>query len=624
MEKIGSAFAFLALSLFLQATAARAQEVNASVDSARVEVGDSFTYTVSVSSSEMVRMGEPSLPPLEDMNVVGTSAGSETRSQIVTTPQGPRMSVQQIQRFNFNIVPQTLGKKTISGTKISVNGQTLSAPPVTVEVVPRGTLPSRPKPNASQGFTDPFDSFDEAFNQLLRRNQNRVRQLPMRGEDFFIGVQTDKDAVYVGEKLVVTYYLYTNGQVTDIDTLNYPVLDGFWKEDIEVATHLNFEPVDVNGDVYNRALLASYALYPLHDGILAMDSYQAKVGLLGRSGKVTNTRQSDPKKVFVQALPNPKPTGFLGVTGQFQVQAEVKDRNILQGQPFQFRLRFDGDGNAKAIKAPELDLPQGLKIYSVTDEAQFFRNGSSFKSFNYFIVASEPGQFTIPSQSAYYFDPNKKEYVELQSRPVSVQVMPSAGAPVVPQQGLATAPNPEANPEVEPEKWQPAVLASNPGWSLPNPPAAVWWGLYILSFLVLGVRGHRAFGLGQRKRSLQILVQRRVKELRKYAQKEDFRAVGAAVVNTTSFLLGQMSGVGGGGEQIDQLLSKCPPSVQREMAGELKNLMEGSQALSFAPVEVLSQYKQRDALKAFADRVERAWLKCLELGFQDEEVGPRS
>src|SRR5690606_24688742 len=160
------------------------------------------------------------------------------------------------------------------------------------------------KPNASQGFTDPFDSFDEAFNQLLRRNQNRVRQLPMRGEDFFIGVQTDKDAVYVGEKLVVTYYLYTNGQVTDIDTLNYPVLDGFWKEDIEVATHLNFEPVDVNGDVYNRALLASYALFPLHDGILEMDTYQAKVGLIGRSGKVTNTRQSEPKKIFVQALPS--------------------------------------------------------------------------------------------------------------------------------------------------------------------------------------------------------------------------------------------------------------------------------------------------------------------------------
>src|SRR5690606_15362474 len=120
----------------------------------------------------------------------------------------------------------------------------------------------------------------------------------------------------------------------------------------------------------------------LHDGILEMDTYQAKVGLIGRSGKVTNTRQSEPKKIFVQALPSPQPAGFLGVTGQFQVKAEVKDRNLLQGQPFQVEVRFDGDGNSKAIKAPELNLPKDLRVYSVTDEAQFFRNGTSFKSFN--------------------------------------------------------------------------------------------------------------------------------------------------------------------------------------------------------------------------------------------------
>ena len=37
----------------------------------------------------------------------------------------------------------------------------------------------------------------------------------------------------MGEQVTANFYLVTRGQVRDIDTLRYPDLKGFWKEDLE-------------------------------------------------------------------------------------------------------------------------------------------------------------------------------------------------------------------------------------------------------------------------------------------------------------------------------------------------------------------------------------------------------
>ena len=79
-------------------------------------------------------------------------------------------------------------------------------------------------------------------------------------------MDVDKKRAYVGEQITANIYLYTRGQIRDIDTLKYPSLKGFWKEDLDLATRLNFESVEVSGVLYQRALLVSYALFPIKAG----------------------------------------------------------------------------------------------------------------------------------------------------------------------------------------------------------------------------------------------------------------------------------------------------------------------------------------------------------------------
>ena len=49
---------------------------------------------------------------------------------------------------------------------------------------------------------------------------------------FFIQAEVDKSEAYVGEQVTASWYLYTRGMIRDLDTLKYPALKGFWKEDI--------------------------------------------------------------------------------------------------------------------------------------------------------------------------------------------------------------------------------------------------------------------------------------------------------------------------------------------------------------------------------------------------------
>ena len=116
----------------------------------------------------------------------------------------------------------------------------------------------------------------EASGRPLPQGPSQDRADVDGGELFFIDVEVDKNQVYEGEQVTATYYIYSRGRVTEIDTLKYPTLAGFWKEDIELATRLNFRPTIINGIRYNRALLASYALFPIKAGKAVIDPYKAK------------------------------------------------------------------------------------------------------------------------------------------------------------------------------------------------------------------------------------------------------------------------------------------------------------------------------------------------------------
>jgi hypothetical protein len=616
-------------------------EVTATVDRNALNPGDTLTLNVSVVYSGDVSVGQPTLPTLSDFDVLNQWTSQETRATLVTTPSGPQFKTVKSTDYNFLLQPNRLGDLKIGGVEVVVDGKAHMTKPITVKVAkgagaarPNRQQPQRgvvPPPDTNQEDEDPADAL---FNQLLqgvRRQQQPggSRTLPMNPNDaFFVQLDADKTEAYVGEQITASFYLYTRGIIRDLDTLKYPTLRGFWKEDIEIATQLNFQSEVVNGLPYKKALLTSYALFPIKDGSATIDSYQAKASViasvdplsgLGFGKAYTYTKVSTPLKITIKPLPTEgRPADFSGAVGDFTVSTRVEDKNIVANQPFTLKIRFEGKGNAKTIELPPFTPPDGLEIYNTTAEAKFFRTGTSYKDFSILLIPRREGDFLIPPLSASVFDPSKKRYVTHSTEQVRVHVGPAAaGGPQTPNQNLSALES-DSKPKVDSAPLiQPEYRAS----FTPSLGQELLWaalGLTGVGALLLW-RAKIEFGWGEKKKTIERQWKVRLKKVEAKIEQGNWRGVGVEMTNAVYFVLGEISGEGGAHVELEKMLMKSPPSVRRELGGAIRRQMETFQILSFAPDGVVGDLKKPEILRGHVNEMKKLMEQTVSLAMSSEQ-----
>jgi hypothetical protein len=621
-------------TVFLPGLAWANTEVSATVDRNAMSPQDTLVFTINIDSGDEIDAGEPTLPNLTDFEVLNRWTSQEARAMFVTTPKGPQFKTVRSSKYNYMLQPRREGQLTIGAAEVVVDGKAFRTKPITVRVgqglgggvaQPRGAPPAGIVP--PPGFGD--DEEDDLFSQLLRRHMppsGGSRTLPINpNEAFFVQVETDKTDVFVNEQVTVSWYLYTRGQIRDLDTLKYPALKGFWKEDIEIATHLNFTQEVVNGIPYKKALLASFALFPIKDGKSEIDSYTAKCsvitaddpfGAFGNSKVYTFTKSSQPVKINVRPLPSEgRPADFTGAVGDFQVSTRVDDRNIVAHQPFTFRVRFEGQGNAKLIEIPPFQVPDGMELYETQNDAKFFRTGTSYKEFQILLIPRRDGEFVLPPISASIFDPKQKKYVTKTTEPVRIRVNPGQAPTSDKSQSLSI----EGESKKEKKPAVPFEPRLDMEWrSGSKVTSAQEVAGYALGFGLVGLtllwRARVEFGWGQKKKDLTRRLKARMKRVHQLIDKGDWRAVGVEMTNAVYFILGEISGEGGANVELEKLLLKAPPSVRRELAEPLQKQMEVFQILSFAPEAAVGKLKEPAELKRVVGEMEALIEKAVALG----------
>lgn len=621
--------------------------VTAEVDREQMDPGDLVTFSVNVSTDEEVEMSGPILPSLSEFTVIKQGSSMGARSNIVLGPSGPEYVTRVVHTYEYVLQPVREGTLTIGPVEITVGGRRFTTKSQTVRVFAGGSgqAPRLRGGGSAQGGRGsqpvlppgfPQESFDEddLFQQLLRRQGILPPQGGYRGEprnpneSFFVQVEVDKTSVYQDEQVTASWYLYTRGQIRDLDTLKYPALRGFWKEDIEIATQLNFQQEVINGVPYRKALLATFALFPIKPGVSVIDEYKVRCSIfdsmdafLGTGRTHQYTKSSMPVKIHVKALPKEgQPADFSGAVGNYQVSARVDDPNVAVGEPFSLRIRFEGKGNAKRIDLPPIDLPDNLELHETQQDAKFFRTGTSYRDFTLLLVPKQEGELTIPSISASIFDPTQEKYVQVSTQPITVRAIRGAGTTAAPRRvgdGKAAE---------KPHVFEPqVVLDYNAGhaWSQQRQAATLGGGL-LLVIVILLVQARSELGWGQRKRDLSRRLQTRFRKVNERASVKDWRGVGVEITNTVYFVLGEVSGQGGATVELEKLMLQAPPSVRREIAEPVLKLMDSFQALSFAPDEVVGDLRSPERVKTLVSEMQALLEKAVSLGLSAERGGEPS
>lgn len=593
-----------------------AVKVEASFEAPVVHPSEVIRYFISVQSDQGFEAMPPDLRGLADFSVLSNSESNSKSSTLVMNGQSPQFQTQIEKRFIFELEAKRTGTLKIAGIEVEVGTERIKVPEAVVRVDPahRGQAPP--------AFpSDSGDEIDDLFSQLLQRGLGqRPRSLPGQGartlpqnpdEAFFIQVETDKTEAFVGEQVTVSFYLYTTGLVRDLDTLKYPSLRGFWKEDIEIATHLNYQSEVVNGIAYKKALLASFALFPIKEGTAEVDSYKAKCTVLpgdpfGSFGKAyTFTKASLPIKIKVKPLPTESmPPDFIGTVGDFQVSSRVDDRQPIQHQPFPLKIRFEGRGNAKLVELPSFNAPDGLELYDTQKEARFYSNGLSFKEFTLLLIPRRSGEFTIPSLTVSVFDPATARFLSRKTEPIVLNVIQGAIGSSQAQQyggGAVLKPDESSGAEAESE-WVPVQrpldrASSQSGDFLRSGLFLLWLypGAAALSVLVWLY----FWQISRRTELLRVRIERKMKVFEGALQSKDVRMIGSEALNLLAIVLSALAGSRMLDRELRKLVTALPPAVTAELGADLQRFIEQAEKYAFSQTERLNAVSAEET-QAFA------------------------
>lgn len=431
MARTGSA---LVIALIASASAF-AEEPSITMQADRDRVGTEDTFRVEIVVANAPGNSTLSLPASDDFEVLGNAQSSQMSYSVGPGGVG---AVTHVQKHTLTLRANRSGKLTIPPAVLRTPGGNFTTRAVKIEVVPgrlqveRNTR--RPPPNANPfGLPPGFGGLDEEgdLGDLLGD-----LDVPTGDSDLFLRTSLDKSEAFIGEQVMLTIHLYSRVDLSTVDSVTMPKLDGFLSQDFKTPTNLMSEQRVIGGVPYREYLLRQKAVFPLKAGPVVIEPVEADIttGLIFAGRKVH--KKGNELKLVVRPLP---PGPATSIVGRFTLSREVSQTEVTLGEPVQVKLILNGRGSLQAITLPPLNAPSAFKTFDpeITDKAANNRaQVGGTRTLEYTLVPQQTGTFELPAIVASSFDPEGRKYTELRVDPITITVKPGAdGAKVGPSIG---------------------------------------------------------------------------------------------------------------------------------------------------------------------------------------------
>jgi hypothetical protein len=427
MRRTGSGWPALLAGFVLLATSSAWAEIEFYQKADRAEVGTEDTVRLSVVVVDAPPSAQVQIPAPKDFEVLSSSKSNQRSIQL--SGGGPAV-IQDVTTHTLILHPLRTGKLTIPPAVLTTAGRTYRTEAIEL-TVKAGRLGPPPGQASRPGLPDPFRNLPPMVPFEGMDEDNDVPVIPRGDSDLFLRASLDRDDVFVGEQTTLSLYIYSRVDLSSVDAVTMPKLEGFWSEDVESPTQLSGEQRIVNGIPYRAYLLRRRALFPVKAGTLTITPAEADIttGFLFAGHRVH--RVSNGLKVKVKPLPPGAPPGIANANvGQWQLTMDVAPTSVELGQPITVKVILEGTGNVKNVTPPKLTAPAALKVYDPTTTDKLTPNKNKIQGrrvMEYLVMPQRTGTFTLPALEFPYFDPRRREYDRSRTDPVTITVEAGAG-----------------------------------------------------------------------------------------------------------------------------------------------------------------------------------------------------
>jgi len=343
----------------------------------------------------------------DDFQLVwGPQKGS---SSSITIINGKRTSSTQVS-YTYVLLPKSAGKFTLPAAQAVVKGATISSSPFVVEVVGGG-----------QNTASPGSQSQE--------------QSSSQPSDIFMRLTLNKTRVVVGEPVSATLKLYQRINIAGFENAKFPTFNGFWSEETEAPTNIEFHRENVDDNIYNAAVIRRWTLVPQQAGEVVIEPAELICLVNVRDARsstgsifdsffqddyqtIRKRLATSAVKVTVNRLPAGAPSSFAGGVGKFNMQASLSVDSLKTHDAASLRITITGKGNVPLLEAPKISFPPDFECYDV--KSTDVRDG---KQFEYPFIPRSHGDFVIGPVEYSYYDISAGKYVTLQSEPLPLKVI---------------------------------------------------------------------------------------------------------------------------------------------------------------------------------------------------------
>ncbi len=402
--------ALFVTSLLLGLGTLQAQDISIELGPDEIGENQSWTITLTVKNERLKSYGD--FPDIEGFQKRGTSSSSST--QIING------QVSSSQSITMNYAPSGQGTFTLPAFRMKVNDKMIGSEGKQIRVGAAVQRQQRRDPFRSLFDHDPFGDKSDADNEFVDVK-----------EDAFFALTTNKSEVYVGEGVTATLSFYVSDnnraplqfhelgkQLSDILKDVRP--ENCWEENFNIE-NINGESVSIGGKRYTQYKVYQGVFYPFNTENIefpqvGLEMIKYKVAknpsFFGRNRQEDfKTFYSQPKTVEVKPLP-PHPLKDVVAVGDYLLDERVIAGELETGKSFSYEFNVYGEGNISSVNPPEVDGGENFDFYdpNVTQNINR-RNGrvTGSKSFSYFGIPKEPGEYDLGDYFQWIFFNHKTE-----------------------------------------------------------------------------------------------------------------------------------------------------------------------------------------------------------------------
>lgn len=353
----------------------------------------------------------PDLGQLVNFEVV-QGPSTETQFSWVNGKSTSALSLSWILR------PLGVGSAVIGPITVRLGARELAGGAVTAEIVPGSVhQQQRARRPGPFGGIDPLGEFFGGSRRPARQAKVEMRHILSRS------------TVVDGRPLVAAIVLDTTGGGVDgFEWVDVPEYPGWWVQRLENPERVESEVVEVNGESFNRFVLARFILIPLKPGTFRIPAAKARIGFRGQSVFSPRTVvERSTQTVDVAVSPRPEaPPGFSGAVGDLRYSAQITPAAIPFGASAVVTINLEGKGNLPLVQAPTL-WPSCADCESYPPEENssvtIDRSGvRGSRSWSMTFLPRNAGELVLDSVELAVFNPASGEYQSHRVGPLTLVV----------------------------------------------------------------------------------------------------------------------------------------------------------------------------------------------------------